>query len=1028
MKLWENIHIDGINRLASRTHFLSFPSKELALIGDKKHTYNFKSLNGNWKFLFLGAPEYSPKDFYKEDFNTDSWDEIVVPGNWQLQGYGNMHYSDLCYNFPINPPYVPTENPTGIYKRKFNIDKSWMNERIIIKFNGVDSAYNVWINGKEVGYSKGARIQSEFDITNYIRLGENECTVRVYQWSDGTYLEDQDMWWLSGIFRDVEIFTEPLYGIEDLTINTELDDSYEDTILNVNLKFRMFDSQNLEFELLDKNKNTVFKDILDTKNKLSFSKIVKNPLKWTAEDPNLYTLIISVYDKNKKLIQVIPQKVGFRKIEIKGEVFTVNGVIIKLKGVNRHDYNPKNGRVVAKDEIEKDIILMKQHNINAIRTSHYPNSEYFYELCDEYGMYVIDEADLECHGFELTDNYFWISDDKNWELAYVSRIERMIKRDKNHPCILMWSLGNESSFGCNFRSMAKKCKELDPTRIIHYEGDFKIDDKCGPVSEVYSTMYTWIEHEDNKLMDKIINDIKKPHILCEYAHAMGNGPGNLKEYQNLFYKYDKLQGGFVWEWFDHGIQSVNEKGEIYYKYGGDFNDDPNNTNFCIDGLLMPDRSISPGLLEYKKVIEPVETISIDLENGIIKVINRYDFKNLNTLDLIYNIKEDNKVIKSGRLSMPDIPGKKSKQIKIPYNLDFKKISGATYYLNISYVLKNDLNWAKANYELATAQFELPIKIEKLKIYPNSSLEIIKDNYKLIAKGDEFKVVFDLVKGNIIEIVKDNYKIVEKGPKLNFWRAPIDNDMHILKDYKEKYFMHLMHEVVRDVKYSVKNNVLTFNVDVINGTTNSSWHYKSKYEYKVFGSGDILIKVSGIPSGKIENAPNMIPRIGVKMNINKDLEIVTYKGRGPGESYPDSKEANLFGVYESNIDKLFTNYVKPQENGNRSDCSWVSLRNDRGISLMAVANDKFDFSASYYESNDLEYAKHTIDLVKRDYIVLNIDYKQNGLGSNSCGQWQLDKYRCKFEEFSLEFRLSIFNNKEVSEVSLGREIIKTHSIK
>ncbi|MDU1538425.1 MAG: glycoside hydrolase family 2 TIM barrel-domain containing protein [Paeniclostridium sordellii] len=527
MKLWENIHIDGINRLESRAHFLSFPSKELALIGDKKYTYNFKSLNGNWKFLFLGAPEYSPKDFYKEDFNTDSWDEIVVPGNWQLQGYGNMHYSDLCYNFPINPPYVPTENPTGIYKRKFNIDKSWMNERIIIKFNGVDSAYNVWINGKEVGYSKGARIQSEFDITNYIRLGENECTVRVYQWSDGTYLEDQDMWWLSGIFRDVEIFTEPLYGIEDLTINTELDDSYEDAILNVNLKFRMFDSQNLEFELLDKNKNTVFKDILDTKNKLSFSKIVKNPLKWTAEDPNLYTLIISVYDKNKNLIQVIPQKVGFRKIEIKGEVFTVNGVIIKLKGVNRHDYNPKNGRVVAKDEIEKDIILMKQHNINAIRTSHYPNSEYFYELCDEYGMYVIDEADLECHGFELTDNYSWISDDKNWELAYVSRIERMIKRDKNHPCILMWSLGNESSFGCNFKAMAKKYKELDPTRIIHYEGDFKIDDKCGPVSEVYSTMYTWIEHEDNKLMDKIINDIKKPHILCEYAHAMGNGPGNL---------------------------------------------------------------------------------------------------------------------------------------------------------------------------------------------------------------------------------------------------------------------------------------------------------------------------------------------------------------------------------------------------------------------------------------------------------------------------------------------------------------------
>lgn len=1047
MKLWENMNIDGINRLDARANFLSFPSKKLALMGDKKYTHNYKNLNGSWKFLFLDAPEYSPEGFYKEEFNIENWDNIIVPGNWQLQGYGKMHYSDLWYNFPINPPYVPTENPTGIYKREFVIDDSWTSERIILRFNGVDSSYNIWINGKEVGYSKGARIQGEFDISDYVRVGKNQICVRVYQWSDGTYLEDQDMWWLSGIFRDVELYSEPISGIDDITVITDLDEYYKDATLSIELKLRNIGNENIKFELFDKNNNCIACEedkftsydieelqngtnedenkIKNEKNQDKSFKLYKanikvnSPLKWTAEEPNLYTLLISLM-KDGEVIQVIPQRVGFRKIELKGETFTVNGVAIKFKGVNRHDYNPKNGRVVAKEEILNDIIMMKMHNINAIRTAHYPNSSYLYELCDEYGMYVIDETDLECHGFELTGDYKWISDNKDWELAYVSRLERMVQRDKNHPCIIMWSLGNESSFGCNFKAMAKKCNELDPTRIIHYEGDFRVSNEDGPVSEVYSTMYTWIENNKKFNMDYIIKNINKPHILCEYGHAMGNGPGNLKEYQDLFYKYDKLQGGFIWEWFDHGIHSISDDGRVYYKYGGDFGDDPSNTNFCIDGLIMPDRTPSPALIEYKKVIEPVNTKAIDLEKGIIEVINRYDFKNLDILDLIYTIMEDDKIIQSKRVSMPSLEGRGTCQIALPYNLDFPKVDGATYYLNISYVLSEDCNFAKAGHELANAQFELPIKTDKILIKPKGSLEVIKDNYKLIAKGENFEVIFDLVRGNIIEITRDNYKIVEEGPKLNFWRAPIDNDMYLLEDYKKNYFIHLMHEVIRNIEYKTEDNILTFKVETINGSTNSSWHYKSNYEYKVFGSGDIMINVSGVPSGKIENAPEMLPKIGLKMKVNKDLEFVKYKGRGPYESYSDSKEANLFGIYEDSVDGLFTNYVKPQENGNRSDCSWVSLRNDRGMSIMAIAKDKFDFSASYYEDIDLESAKHTIDLVKRDYIVLNIDYKQNGLGSNSCGQSQLDKYRCKFEEFNLCFRISIFNNKEVSELHFGRE--------
>ena len=1017
MKQWENIKIDGVNRLDARAHFMSFPTKEMATLGENKYTHNFKNLNGMWKFLFLDAPEYSPEGFYRLGFDTSNWNDIEVPGNWQLQGYGKMHYSDLWYNFPINPPYVPTENPTGIYKREFFIDQSWMGNKVILKFNGVDSAFNLWINGQEVGYSKGARIQAEFDITDYIREGKNECVVRVYQWSDGTYLEDQDMWWLSGIFRDVELISEPINGINDIDIIADLDDSYKNGELKVTLNLRELDGQEVKFELLDYKGNLILDENKQvSSNNLIFEKEISSILKWSAEEPNLYTLYVTLL-KNEEIIQVIPQKVGFRKIELKGEVFLVNGVAIKFKGVNRHDYNPKYGRVVSKEEMIRDIVLMKQNNINAIRTSHYPNAYYLYDLCDEYGMYLIDETDLECHGFELTGRYDWITNDPEWELAYVSRLERMIQRDKNHPSILMWSLGNESSFGCNFKAMAKKAKEMDSTRLVHYEGDFEAE-----VSDVYTTMYTWLEHDSKKLMKDVIENSKKPHILCEYCHAMGNGPGNLKEYQDLFYAHDKLQGGFIWEWFDHGIETETKDGKTYYRYGGDFGDDPSNINFCIDGLIMPNRTPSPGLLEYKKVIEPAETKAVDLEKGIFNVINRYDFKNLNTLDLIYRIEEDGKVIQSGKVSMPSMNGREAKEITIPYTLDFIKIKGAEYYLNLSYVLKEDCIWAKAGHELATAQFKLPIVTEDVSVIPKGILNVKKDNYKLIATGDNFKVTFDLVKGNIIDITRDAFKVVEEGPRLNFWRAPIDNDMYVVEDYYKKYFMHLMHEVVKDVNYEVKGNTLFVKVNTINGTTNSSWHYESSYEYKVFGSGDILLNISGKPTGMLENAPAMLPRIGVKMKVNKECLNARWKGRGPGESYSDTKECNLFGVYESSVDGMFTNYVKPQENGNHTKCSWVRLINDRGIGIMATAKDKFDFSASFYEDKDLELAKHTIDLKKRNYIVLNIDYKQNGVGTNSCGQSQLEKYRCKFEEFNLAFKLSVYNNKEVSDIALSRENI------
>lgn len=1020
MKTWENHQIDGINRMPARAHFLTFPSKEKALLNNNRYTHAFKNLNGVWKFMFLDAPEYSPEGFFNSDFDVTKMDDITVPGNWQLQGYGKMHYSDLWYNFPINPPYVPTENPTGIYKRTFFVEESYRDKKIIIRFCGVDSAYHLWINGKEVGYSKVARNESEFDITDIIRVGEeNDVTVRVYQWSDGTYLEDQDMWWESGIFRDVELIGVPKDGINDYKVIADLDDEYKNGIFKVEAFLRTTKEVNVTFELVDAGENTVFtKTVVAKEGKACIDEVIADVNHWTAETPYLYKLFMTVEDDGQ-IVEVIPQNVGFRNIRLNGETFLVNGVAIKFKGVNRHDYSPQNGRVVSREEIEKDIILMKQFNINAIRTSHYPNSYYLYDLCDEYGMYLIAETDLECHGFELTGDYKWITDDPSWELAYISRMTRMIERDKNHPAIIFWSLGNESAFGCNFRKMTDVAHEMDPTRLVHYEGDFDVES-----ADVYSTMYTWIENPKKPyLMKDIIEKSKKPHVHCEYCHAMGNGPGNLKDYQDLVYAHDKLQGGFVWEWFDHGIESFTESGEKYYRYGGDFGDDPSNKDFCIDGLIMPDRTPSPGLYEYKKVIEPITTTAVDIQKGIINLLSRYDFANLDRFNLVYKVMEDDVILQTGFMAVPSIEARANKDITLPYDLSAIKVKpGAHYYVNISYQLREDTSYASSGHELATAQFELPLYKEGIVVRPEGILNVEKEHTTLHVKGANFSLDFNLVNGNLMNIVRDSMQVLSKGPRLTLWRAPISNDMEIIDKLKKVYFLHLEHEVVMNIDYHMEGNILKVEVDTINSTTNSAWHFKTKYVYTVCPSGDILIDVEGTPSGRVDLAPDMLPRIGVSMHLDKSMEHVRYFGMGPGENYADSKEAAQMGLYANTVDGLFTNYVIPQENGNHMGCKWVSMTNDRGMGLLASTEGDFNFSASWYEDKDLDDAKHTCDLVKRDYIVFNVDYKQNALGTNSCGQWQLDKYRAKFEDFKLSFRLTPFNNKEVLDKHLAAERI------
>lgn len=1038
LKDWENISIMHKNRMQSRTIFTSYRSEKEAVKNDISSSYGHYSLNGKWDFIFLPAPEYSPENFANIDFVCDDkWTKISVPSNWQLDGFGKMHYSDLWYNFPIRPPYVPSENPTGIYRRTFNISKENLSNNIIARFHGVDSAYHLWVNGKEVGYSKGARYTSEFDITRFVSDGENLISLRVYQWTDGTYIEDQDMWWLSGIFRDSEIIIEPKHSLFDFTVKTNLSNNYQDGELSIEFEsLESLKGRTVKFDLYDTEKNIVAQECVSFDDKTaSIKKSFTNINTWNAESPYLYKAVFSVFLQDK-VYQSITYPIGFRQIEIKGTNFLINGVAILIKGVNRHDYNPKLGRVVSEEEIYQDMLLMKQHNINAIRTAHYPNSPYFYHLADKMGFYIIDEADLECHGFELTHDYNWISNDPSWELAYVDRLERMIRRDKNHPSIIMWSLGNESGFGDNFRVMAKRSKELDPTRLVHYEGDFETE-----VVDVNSTMYTWIKerYTPGRLMNEVIETTTKPHILCEYCHAMGNGPGGLKEYQDLFYKYPQLQGGFIWEWFDHGIETIDDNGNISYLYGGDFGDDPTNGTFCIDGLLMPDRKISPSLLEVKKIIEPILTEEINIAKYEFKITNRYDFVTIDNIMLDWEISTDNRIIRSGSVydELIGIKSYTSKNIILDIK-EFQLEEGSEYYITFKYRLRSNTYWGKTGHIIATSQFLLPLKKDLAKIVATNRPSYIKKDFKLEITAGNNKIIFDYISGKLLSWENSDEMILTSGPSLGFWRSPIDNDMYILEDWKKKYFLHLMTESTEEVRIKENDHSLTIEVDTINSAPNAAWYFNSKYSYEIFSNGDVLLNIKGkafVPNAsktskhisegsssnmsKSEQIPPMLPRIGLSLTLPKSYDNVRWYGRGPGESYSDSKQANLFGVYDAKVNDLYTDYVHPQENGNRTDVSWVRLLNQRQLGLMAVADNSLDFNAHFYTIEDFEKATHRNELVKRDFITLRLEYKQNGLGSHSCGQDQLEQYRCKFEDFEFGIRLTAYSLKEISDFNQAK---------
>lgn len=1049
-------------------------NEELIMIGRKEAVADFHhkaehekvlSLNGEWNFLYLKAPEYSPENFYEEDFEDREWKKIPVPSCWQFYGYGQKHYTDVWYLFPINPPFVPSDNPSGIYRRSFHLEKKEEGKQYLLRFDGVSSAFDVWVNGKHLGYSKVSRLGSSFDASAFLREGENRICVRVYQWSDGTYLECQDMWWFSGIFREVNLISVPEKGMKDLAVYADY--RYESGSGKLQLQVDLGIERNTLQEdgtlgeesgsQEDSSIAVLLKDKADTplfrervrfakgeagRLSVNFVKELETVHPWSAEDPYLYELEIAL-ERDGAIVDAVTMPVGFRSIEVKGENFLVNGKAILLNGVNMHDFSPTGGLTVEKEEIKQDLLRMKRCNINAIRCSHYPKASWFYSLCDQYGFYVIDEADLETHGFEWIERYEWLNDLKSWEGAFCDRAVRMVKEHRNHPSIIMWSLGNESSVGQNFVKMAEAIRALDRSRLIHYESDAKAD-----IADVYSTMYTRL---DGMVRIAEGNDAHgKPHILCEYGHSMGNGPGNLREYQALFEKYPRLQGGFIWEWYDHGLKEIGKEGETVYCYGGDYGDEPNNGNFCIDGLLRPDKVMSSGLLNYKQVIAPLVLEMLNAAEGEFALRSKRYFRDSSDTVLEYRIWSGERTLLTGSLPELVVNAQSSTRFRISEipellkqqkNKSFEKDA---IYIDFRILYREESVFAKKGEELSAQQFVLreegycsaktglgmDISEEKT-AFPASGEEQV-DSTEIPASGEKhsepaeihveegnttlsfsnnhFAIRFDKVSGKLETLSYSGEDYITSGPVLNMLRANIDNDMYKVKDWNEKYFIYKQQEQLEGISYRKEPFGYSVLVNTHFSALSMAFGFKGEYSYKIHRDGTVELDLSMKGFRYSSFAPEFIPRIGVELSVPGKLSEVSWYGLGPEENYPDVQEHTRIGVYKKQIEEMHENYVMPQENGHREGTRWITLGCSEG-SLQIVSSNPIGFDAHNYTIEALEQAKHLGEIRKSEDIILHLDAKHSGVGSNSCGEEQIYRNKTRFNDYRLQLLFQKIEQKE-----------------
>ena len=1002
-RYYENLSVLHENTMPARAYYIPASRRMDNLVEHREESDRMQLLNGTWKFQYFNSI-YDIKDsFFEKNYDTENFDEIQVPSVWQMAGYDTHQYTNIRYPFPFDPPYVPQDIPCGAYVHTFEYSRDEKAPKSFLNFEGVDSCFYVWINGSYIGYSQVSHMTSEFDVTDVLQDGTNTVAVLVMKWCDGSYLEDQDKFRMSGIFRDVYILKRPKQAISDYHIKTRI----EDMLAKVEIEMKFYSPLNVKISIEDRNGAVVALGSIAEEGTAVLE--IASPELWNTENPYLYKLILETEN------EVIVDHIALRKIEIKDQVIYLNGQKIKFRGVNRHDSDPVTGFTINPEQITTDLTLMKQHNFNAIRSSHYPNAPFFYEMCDKYGFMVIDEADIEAHGpfmiyrKEDTDyNRFkrWnekIADDPVWEEAIVDRVKLMVERDKNRFCIVMWSMGNESAYGCNFEKALEWTKNFDPDRITQYESArYRNYDETYDYSnlDVYSRMYPALS-EIQEYLDK---DGSKPFLLVEYCHSMGNGPGDFEDYFQMIQDNDKMCGGFVWEWCDHAIaHGTAENGKTIYAYGGDHGEEIHDGNFCMDGLVYPDRTVHTGLLEYKNVYRPARVISYNTESGELVLHNYMDFDDLKDyVKISYELTQDGLVISKGILPEFSVAshgeGKTNLKINVPEN--------GKCYLKLIYHLKKELPLLDEDHILGFDEIEVSKEDTKCKLAEkwipktvvDSELQVNENDTQIHIKGREFAYTIDKRTALFTEMKFAGREYLNHPMELNIWRAPTDNDMYIKSEWKKAHYdkaytRAYTTEVVQG-KHGVK---ITSHASVVAETVQKILDVTITWKIEAAGKIDADIAVT-----KDDEFP-VLPRFGVRMFLDKKLSAVRYFGMGPQESYCDKHQAASHGLYRADVGDLHEDYIRPQENGSHYDCEYVELNNSR-YGIVASAEKAFSFNASYYTQEELEKKTHNYELIESDSVVFCVDYALNGIGSNSCGPVVLEQYRFDDVLFRFQFTL------------------------
>ena len=1002
-RYYENLSVLHENTMPARAYYIPASKRMDNLVEHREESDRMQLLNGTWKFQYFNSIYDIQDSFFEKNYDTENFDEIQVPSVWQMAGYDTHQYTNIRYPFPFDPPYVPQDIPCGVYVHNFEYSRDEKASKAFLNFEGVDSCFYVWINGSYIGYSQVSHMTSEFDVTDVLQDGTNTVVVLVMKWCDGSYLEDQDKFRMSGIFRDVYILKRPKQAISDYHIKTRI----EDMLAKVEIEMKFYSPLNVKISIEDRNGAVVALGSIAEEGTAVLE--IASPELWNTENPYLYKLILETEN------EVIVDHIALRKIEIKDQVIYLNGQKIKFRGVNRHDSDPVTGFTISLEQLTTDLTLMKQHNFNAIRSSHYPNAPFFYEMCDKYGFMVIDEADIEAHGpfmiyrKEDTDyNRFkrWnemIADDPAWEEAIVDRVKLMVERDKNRFCIVMWSMGNESAYGCNFEKALEWTKNFDPDRITQYESArYRNYDETYDYSnlDVYSRMYPALS-EIQEYLDK---DGSKPFLLVEYCHSMGNGPGDFEDYFQMIQDNDKMCGGFVWEWCDHAIaHGTAENGKTIYAYGGDHGEEIHDGNFCMDGLVYPDRTVHTGLLEYKNVYRPARVISYEKESGELVLHNYMDFDDLKDyVKISYELTQDGLVISKGKL--PEVSAAPHSEGKI--NLKINVPESGKCYLKFIYHLKKELPLLDEDHILGFDEIEVSQKDAKCqlaekwveKTVTDSELQVSEDDTQIHIKGREFAYTIDRRTALFTEMKFAGREYLNHPMELNIWRAPTDNDMYIKSEWKKAHYdkaytRAYTTEVVQG-KHGVK---ITSHASVVAETVQKILDVTITWKIEAAGKIDADIAVT-----KDDEFPDL-PRFGVRMFLDKKLSAVRYFGMGPQESYCDKHQAASHGLYRADVGDLHEDYIRPQENGSHYDCEYVELNNSR-YGIVASAEKAFSFNASYYTQEELEKKTHNYELIESDSVVFCVDYALNGIGSNSCGPVVLDQYRFDDVLFRFQFTL------------------------